>query len=390
MSTLTEINTLLTHIFEQETLIAASMSAPFQEGDSTKSTLRALLLQGEPGYQLTEHRLQQARHHNLSKEKCLHWLREHLSKFKQTFLYTDQADYHLLRGKRGHWTILKKAPTRRSPSATHNREKHYIWQEGTSLPFLVHLGLMNAEGKVYPAKRDKFRQINRFLEMIEDVLPALKDVHPIRIVDFGCGNAYLTFALYHFLKITKNRQIDMIGLDLKKEVIERCQRLAYTLGYQELRFIEGNIANFEPSGPIHLMISLHACDTATDAALAKAISHQARVILCVPCCQHELMHQVKQEALHTLLKQGILKERFSALATDAARAQLLEVCGYQTQVMEFIDLEHTPKNLLIRALRRDSLSPEKRLVAWQAYVRFKQHLHIDPTLERILQGQLPA
>jgi SAM-dependent methyltransferase len=382
------VEEVLTNIFEEGSLILATMSAPHNIDDLSKVIIRPVLIKGQLSYQATEHRGQQALHQNLTREKCLEWLRQHLSNFKQTFFFTTSADFHLLVGKKGHFTFLKKAPTKSLREIQHNRQKQYIWPEGIPIPFLIQLGVMNSEGKVYAAKQDKFRQINRFLEMIDDVLPHLDSCQPLRIIDFGCGKAYLTFALYHFLKVTKNFQVHMVGLDLKKDVIRNCQELAQTLGCNEdLFFIQEDINDFQTEDKADMVVSLHACDTATDAALEKGVRWKARVILCVPCCQHELLPQIHQESLRPILKHGILKERFAALATDAARVQLLEVLGYQTQILEFIDLENTPKNLLIRAVKHPH-SKAHREAAWQTYLTYKKNLNIDPSLERRFLSEL--
>lgn len=386
---LQNLEELLDSIFEDDSLILATLSAPRQIGESFKVTIRPICIRGEQNYQITELRQEKALHSNLSSENCLAWLKQHAHNFKQTFFYTILADYHLLVGKKGNVTLLKKKPTKTSKNLIHNRQKNYLWQDGEPIDFLVQLGVMNSEGKVYASKTDKFRQINRFLEMIEDILPHLNPSQVVHVVDFGCGKAYLTFALYHFLKITKGYLVKMIGLDLKSDVIQYCQELAQTLGYEkDLSFIQEDINKFDPKEEVDLVVSLHACDTATDAALEKAIRWKAKVILCVPCCQHELLHQIEQDALRPLLKYGILKERFAALTTDAARVQLLDVLGYQTQIMEFIDLEHTPKNLLIRAIKRSLPSDSKS--AWEAYLNFKKFLNIAPSLERRFKSELPA
>lgn len=382
-----DLGNLLQSIFDDDSLILAVLSSPLK-GERSKATIRPVLVKGLLHYQLTEQRGQQAHHSNLQRDACIAWLKLYILDFKQTYLYTTSADYHVLIGKKKHLTILNKAPTKNPRELLHNRQKEYVLEEGIPIPFLIHLGVMNPAGKVYPAKKDKFRQINRFLEMIEDILPHLDPSQAVRVVDFGCGKAYLTFALYHYLKNVKGYAIQMVGLDLKADVIRYCQELAQTLGYDnDLQFIQGDINAFDSEKGIDLVISLHACDTATDAALEKAIRWQAKVILCVPCCQHELLHQVEQESLKPLLKHGILKERFSALVTDAARVQLLEVLGYQTQIMEFIDLEHTPKNLLIRAIRHSQRS-ERQTSAWEVYKKFKCTLNIAPSLERRFHSEL--
>jgi hypothetical protein len=249
------------------------------------------------------------------------------------------------------------------------------------VPFLVELGVMTPDGKVRAQRYDKFRQVNRFLELVDDVLPR----RPLRIVDFGSGKSYLTFALYHLLAVERGADVEVVGLDLKEDVIERCRSLAERLGYDRLRFEVGDIALFEGE-PADVVVSLHACDTATDAALERAVRWRAEVILAVPCCQHELAGQLEVEELAPLLAHGILRERFAALATDAARAQLLEAVGYDAQVVEFVDLEHTAKNLLIRAVRKRDTGDAATLRRYRA---FKEQLGIDPALERALHDLLP-
>lgn len=378
-----QILELLEKLFENEEIVSAILSGPRSSKTViSKITVRPLLIKDKRGYQVTEYRGNQAFHQNLDWQRCVKWIQERLDQFKQIYFYTSIADYHLLCGKKGNLTLLKKQPTRKKIELIHNREKTYLISEGEPISFLIHLGVMNQQGRVYPAKQDKFRQINRFLEMIEDILPHFDLSHPLHVIDFGCGKAALTFALFYFLKVVKGYQVKMVGVDLKTEVIQFCQDLSVQLGYQkDLCFIKENIDQYQLNGGVDLVVSLHACDTATDAALEKGVRWKAKAILSVPCCQHELMPQIHQESLHPLLKHGILKERFSALATDAARAQLLDVLGYQTQILEFIDMEHTPKNLLIRAIKKQQLEVHRKN-AWEAYLHFKKTLHITPSLER--------
>lgn len=380
-----EIGSLIDQIIDNEELIVATLSSPFLKEGHSKITIRPIQIKGGLHYQVTEKKGNQTFHQNLEKSKCSNWLNHQILNYKQSFLQTAQANYQILVGKKGHVKILKKPPAKIAQSLMHNREKQYVLSEGEPIPFLVKLGIMNTEGKIYSAKRDKFRQINRFLEMVDDIVPHLDTSLPLRVVDFGCGKAYLTFALYHFLKFTKGLQVSLMGIDLKNDVIQYCQQLALELGYQnDLQFLCTDIDDYQVIEKIDLVVSLHACDTATDAALEKAIRWDSRVILSVPCCQHELLAQIQQEFLGPLLRHGILKERLSALVTDASRVQLLEVFGYQAQIMEFIDVEHTPKNLLIRAVKRKQTEDQKQ-AAWQMYLQFKNHLHIYPSLERRLQ-----
>jgi SAM-dependent methyltransferase len=372
---------------EKYHLILATFSGALTKQEASKVTIRFLTIKGQPVYQLTELVDDKAYHENLTAQECLEWISLNGPFYKQAMYYTQLQDYQVLRSKKGQLTLLKKPPSKVKQLLTHNREKKYILAENQPIPFLIHVGIMNASGAVYTQKRDKFRQINRFLEMIEDILPALDASHVLNIIDFGCGKAYLTFALYHFLVVIHNFRVQITGLDLKAEVIQECQLLTKQLGYQHnLQFILGDINTFEQQKAVDLMVSLHACDTATDAALEKAVQWNAQVILSVPCCQHELYSQVNQQALKPLLKHGILKERFAALVTDAARAQLLEVLGYQTQLLEFIDLEHTPKNLLIRAIKKKKLGDVNS--AWKDYLVFKQTLNIYPSLEKRFEKEL--
>jgi len=381
------LSSLLEEILNSESLILAVLSSPLEKAQPKKVTIRPVVIKGSILYQMTEQSLAQALHDNLNAKRCLDWLKMHLKTYKQAFFYTKTADYQLLTNKKEKMTLLVKPPSKLAMTLVHNRPKHYLLLEGIAVPFMVDLGLMTAQGKIVPQKSDKFRQINRFLEMIEDVLSHLESDKTIHIIDFGCGKAYLTFALYHYLKFVKKLKVDIRGLDLKPDVIAYCQNLVVKLGYaDDLHFQLGDISSYQTDQSVDMVISLHACDTATDAALEKAVKWQSKIILCVPCCQHELYSQVQNSMLTPLLKHGILKERFAALSTDALRAQLLEVLGYQTQVLEFIDMEHTPKNLLIRAIR--NIRSEAMNHKWQTYLEMKTALHADPALERFLKNEL--
>ncbi len=335
--------------------------------------------------------------------------------FKQGVVQTNEADFHILMNKKGEASILKKAPTKTEKAdAAHNRKKQYLLEEGTPVPFLVELGVMNAQGKVLAAKYDKFRQINRYLEMVEDVAGSLQTGRTLNIVDFGCGKSYLTFALYHYLKVIRGLDIQVIGLDLKEDVIAHCSALAEKLGLDRLQFLVGDIAQYKGLERVDMVVTLHACDTATDAALEKAVRWGADVILSVPCCQHELFGQLENALLNPMLTHGIIRERFAALATDSIRASLLDLLGYKTQILEFIDMEHTPKNLLIRAVKQKQTAtripattravsgaatnaahegPAAPISAAQAakaaaYRSFVAELHAAPYLERALQDKL--
>ncbi|MEK8130669.1 SAM-dependent methyltransferase [Paenibacillus filicis] len=388
-----ELSELIERLVQEQALIQATLSQPRRsgEGEPAKITVKPVALRGELFYQFSAYTGAKVQHENVPRAEAGKKLSEWLgSSFRQGLLQAGEADYQVLISKKGKLGILRKPPTKQAAQAQpagHNRQKNYELQDGVPVPFLIELGIMNAEGKVLAKRYDKFRQINRFLEMIADVLPHLPQGRKLHIVDFGCGKSYLTFALYHYLHVMRGIDLQIIGLDLKEDVIEFCNGLAERLGYERLRFLVGDIAQYDELEQVDMVVTLHACDTATDAALDKAVRWNASVILSVPCCQHELFRQIHSDVLSPLLQHGILKERFSALATDALRARLLELAGYKTQLMEFIDMEHTPKNLLIRAVKAGKASSAAERDKLEAeYVRFRDFIQADPYLEHALGG----
>jgi hypothetical protein len=282
--------------------------------------------------------------------------------------------------------VLRRPPTRPEVSRAHDRRKRHLLPDGEPVPYLVELGVQTPDGRVRSSRRAKFRQVNRFVELVDDVVDALPDGR-VRVVDYGSGRAYLTFALHDLLTRIHDREAEILGLDLKADVVAECEGLARRLGATGLRFELGDIAEADLAG-VDLVVSLHACDTATDAALERAVRADARVILAVPCCQHELLGQVSSERLRPLLRHGTLKERFVAEVTDAARARLLELAGYDVQVIEFVALEHTPKNVLLRATRVERPLHEVERLA-EEYRSFADALGIEPALERLLRDVVP-
>lgn len=371
-----DIQTLLLNLIEKQEFI---------EGSFSKIRVRPVQIKNALHYQVSWTVDQKAFHLNLQKEKIVPYiLDELLPKSKQSTLFSTQHDYLIFSEKKGGYRILKKAPTKSSLFLTHNRPKNYLIAEGQPFPFLVELGLMKKDGSLNPKKTDKFRQINRFLEIVQDVLPCLSSHAHLEVVDFGCGKGYLSFALYHFLHDVKGMDVTIHGLDLKKDVIENGQKLAEKCGYANLKFEKGDIQHYQTDNPIHMVVALHACNTATDAALEKAIHWKADVILSSPCCQHELYKQVKSPFLDSILRHGILKEKFSALLTDALRADILEIKGYTTQILEFVDPEHTPKNLLIRAVKGNS--SQSRQKASERYSMCKAALQVSHILEQSTSG----
>lgn len=381
-----KLKQLIESLLKDNSLLHAVLSSPRNKTSAQKVVVRPVSIKNKTIYQFSQHYPQKVIHKNWAPHQCKDLFIELFSDYKQALFCTSADDYHILLNKKAA-TILRKAPTKKPlQMVSHNRPKNYILQEGTPIPFLIELGVMSPSGKIVSEKRDKFRQINRFLEMIGDVLPYLSKNKTLRIVDFGCGKAYLTFALYHFLHVENNYDIEIAGLDLKADVVAFCQEIADKLQYKKLRFLQGDIQAYSTNDPIDMMVCLHACDTATDAALEKAVHWKAKVILAVPCCQHELFKQVECENLDPLLKHGILKERFAALATDAARCQFLEIVGYKTQILEFIDMEHTPKNLLIRAVYQPGKENKAQLI--KNYLDFKKLLNISPQIEKLFSKEL--
>jgi SAM-dependent methyltransferase len=324
------------------------------EDKAVKVRIRPVILKNEIEYQASEFVGRKVLHSNHSaadvKKKIIDYMTED---FKQAQINMTDAAATILSSKSKTLTCkYKKAGQLKvQRDLSHNRTKKYIIQEGKPVAFMIDLGVMGQDGKIIRTRYDKFRQINRFLEYIEDILPKLDKERELTIIDFGCGKSYLTFAMYYYLKELKGYNIRIIGLDLKADVIEHCNELRTRYGYDKLDFYVGDIATYKDVDKVDMVVTLHACDIATDYALAKAVKWGAEVILSVPCCQHEANRTIKSDILSPVMDYGILKERMAAIVTDAARAKPLTANGYDTQILEFIDMEHTPKNLLIRAVK---------------------------------------
>ena len=373
------------------------LSNPPAGSEINKIKIRPVLLKDKLIFQASEFRDKQVFHSNYTKDELLNRLSEWLDNFmKQVLLRTQIKQVTILISKKGKATIKVKNIDKKAgamelnPDLSHNREKVYILKEGRPVPFLIDLGVMTAEGNIIKAKYDKFKQINRFLEFIEDILPHLDKKRELTIIDFGCGKSYLTFAMYYYLKELKEYPIKVIGLDLKKQVIQDCNKLAARYGYDKLTFLEGDIASYEGVDKVDMVVTLHACDTATDYALYKAVLWNADVILSVPCCQHELNSQIENDMLKPLFRYGLIKERIAALTTDALRAELLDIMGYKTQILEFIDMEHTPKNILIRAVKKQDKQAKNPILddKLNTYEDLRKFLGVRPTLYKLLSDQL--
>lgn len=377
------LNNILKKSLNKE-FLSAIISNPREKGGIVKIKIRPVEHKDNILYQCEEHRNNQVFHHNLNEEAAAGYIENAMQEFKQMQMETRKFRYQVLVSKKGKMTIQRRLQTGRFKEIdlSHNRKKHYILEEGKAVPFLQDLGVMTKEGEIVRTKFDKFRQINRFLEFIEDVLPELPKDREVTILDFGCGKSYLTFAIYYYLHELKGYDIRIIGLDLKTDVIYACNQLAKKYGYRKLKFMEGNIADYTGSDEVDMVVTLHACDTATDFALAKAVGWKAKVILSVPCCQHELNRQMENETLAPLFSYGLIKERMAALVTDAIRAEYLKREGYDTQILEFIDMEHTPKNILIRVIYTGNKGKNT-----EAIRTCEEMLHIDPMLGRLLDQQ---
>ena len=373
-----------------ETLIRVILSNPSSKDGVIKICARPVLKNKSLLFQIEEYTKTQVFHKNLTAGDAGSYLTGKLfsdtssqtASFKNALVETKSFTANVLVSKKGTITIKKKMnASSKQPkiSLSHNRKKKYILEEGIPVPFLIDLGVMTQNGNIVNAHYDKFRQINRFLEYIEDILPSLPTDRELRILDFGCGKSYLTFAIYYYLKVLKGYPVRITGLDLKEDVIRHCNELAVKYGYDKLEFLCGDIAYYDGCSQVDMVVTLHACDTATDYALAKAVGWGAKVILSVPCCQHELNKQMKNDLLSPVLHYGILKERMAALMTDGLRAQILEANGYRTQILEFIDMAHTPKNLLIRAVYNGHCADNKAQIN-----ELLAAFDINPTLYRLL------
>ncbi|ULQ58497.1 SAM-dependent methyltransferase [Brucepastera parasyntrophica] len=390
-------------------LVSGVLSAPRRTGNQTQTAqkirIRKITQGTEEVFHLEYFQGKQVFHRNKTGPELDAFITESLGTVyaKASFSVQNGETIQALSNKRGRLSVLRKnnpdtaGAVHLSAGQTHDRKKKYILEEGVPVPFLMDLGIMNSSGTVLKAKYDKFRQINRFLEFIEDIVPELRrhlseEKKTLSIIDFGCGKSYLTFAVYYYLAVLQKLPVHITGLDLKKDVIQKCGTLAQKYGYDGLSFIAGDIAGYAENDSPDMVISLHACDTATDEALAQAVRKNAKIIFSVPCCQHEINGQLSKQnndsasqpgrfILAPLLRHGIVREQFSSLLTDALRASLLEKAGYTVQVMEFIDMVHTPKNLLIRAVFSETRENTNQNTEYET---LRDFMGVHPALEGLL------
>ncbi len=385
--TFEEMKAQLTDKILQQQLVTATISQPRMKSNEVKRIkLKPLLLKDTYHIQIEYQFERILKHENVLLEDFPVKLEAFFNDYRQAHIdFTDEkVQVQLSKKNKVLWKSDKTA-TPKQVDLAHNRKKNYLLADDKPYPFLIRLGVQTEEGKIKKQKYDKFKQINRFIEFIDDALAYLPKDRQVRILDFGSGKSYLTFALYHYLKIEKGLDIRVTGLDLKKEVIEECSRIAQDLGYEQLEFLVGDINDYNDESAVDMVVTLHACDVATDMALARAVKWGASVILSVPCCQHELNRQLNTPSLEIMLQHGLVRERFAALATDAIRAEILSLVGYEAQLLEFIDMENTPKNILIRAYHTGKKpSMEQRVI----YNTFLKLLNAKPFLENELQAYL--
>ena len=352
--------------------------------DAEQEEKRVTLTKRGLAWQIERFRNDQAFHENVEQEELLPMLAQLMEHFKQLNAWDPEHQYSLKLTKKGKPLFnRRRCLLKPRQQAGHDREKNYLLREGEVVPPLVDMGVFTKEGKVVRTMYDKYRQINRFLELVNDEMDRFPADKPLHIIDFGCGKSYLTFILYYYLVQVRGMDVSITGLDLKAAVIGRCNAAAEKYGYDKLHFELGDINGYTPDGPVDMVITLHACDTATDYALYNAVTWDVKLILSVPCCQHEVNAQMQAERLSLFTRYGLIQERMAALLTDAARADLLTYRGYSTQVVEFIDMAHTPKNILLRARKAD-LPESTRQKALEEVRTAMEEFHVRPTLYRLL------
>jgi len=385
--TFEEMKAQLMELILQQQLVTATISQPRMKSNEVKRIkLKPLLLKEVYHIQIEYQFERILKHENILLEDFPAKLEAIFNDYRQAHIDFMDEKVHVQLSKKN--KVLWKSDESSAPkqvNLAHNRKKNYLLAEDKPYPFLIRLGVQTEEGKVKKQKYDKFKQINRFIEFIDDALTYLPKDRQVRILDFGSGKSYLTFALYHYLKVEKGLDIRVTGLDLKKEVIEECSRIAQDLGYEQLEFLVGDINDYNDESAVDMVVTLHACDVATDMALARAVKWGASVILSVPCCQHELNRQLNTPALDIMLQHGLVRERFAALATDAIRAEILSLVGYEAQLLEFIDVENTPKNILIRAYRTGKKPSVEQRANYDAFLKI---LNASPFLANELQEYL--
>ncbi len=376
---------ILTELIYEERIEKIVMASPFLKNGIKKIEIKPFKSKEQILYQISFVENKKAIHQNFSKEEIILELKKYLEQFKQINIFSDIEEFQILRSSNGNEKIIKKEKEKKEIIIReHNKKKEYIIEEGEKCDFLIHLGVMDKNGKVFQKKYDKFRQINRYLEFISDIVKEFPTDRKLKIVDFGSGKAYLTFALYYYLVKKLKMDIEIYGVDIKEDVIEFCNKTSEELNYEGLKFVYGDIKSFDILKNADFVVTLHACDTATDDAIIQALKWNAKVIMCVPCCQHELFGKIQNNVMTPILKHGIVKEKLSSIITDSIRGNKLEIMGYSVQLLEFIDMEHTPKNILIRAVKKK----DRNSNAIAEYLEFKNFWKIEPYIEKALKDEI--
>lgn len=388
------LESLLDELFANAAVIRLILSSKRRKSQSiSKATVKPVMIKNELKYQFECIVSNKALHENLGPDESIKKICELVaSDFKQVNIMTETEDIQVLASKPDRPRITRRSlaiadkstqsQAGTAPGLTHNKKKNHVIPEGVPCDFLIRLGVMDENGTVFKKHYSKFRQINRYLDIVKDVLPVLPKDRTLRIIDFGCGKSYLTFALYYYFRVLNDMPIEIIGLDLKQDVIDLCNKVAEDLKYDELTFLCGDISDYT-SDRADMVVTLHACDTATDAALINAVSWGSKVILSVPCCQHELFRQIDNEINAPMLKHGIIKDKFTELLTDGLRGLKLESKGYDVAMVEFTPIEHTSKNIMIRAIKRDIDHPGKKKKAQAEYDRLKEFYHVQPAIDKL-------
>ena len=353
------MSNIITDLTENiDNIVKAVLSQPTKEAEYTKITVKPVMIKGSLRFQLERFKDNKVYHLNLQKEQFIPWFEENADlKYKQILITEKERSIHYHLKGNNYGKKVSENKTKKDVPLSHNREKAYILKEGENIPALVELGVFTPDFRIVKAKYDKYKQINRFIELVDDEFSRF-DKKDITILDFGCGKSYLTFILYYYFAVKRGMNTKIIGYDLKKDVVENCNKIAEKYGYDNLKFVVSDVTKDTLyDEKIDMIVTLHACDTATDYALNYAIGKGAKHIFSVPCCQHEVNKQIKKGGdMDILLKYGIIKERVSALLTDSIRATVLEAMGYTVDVIEFIDFEHSPKNIMLRAKKTKKIN----------------------------------
>ncbi len=381
---MSEINNIIVEISNTNPYKVVLSDKSNKEYEYKKIVISKKIIKSKQMYQIESFTEKQAFHSNIEIEELEATLINLINNYKQINSFSLDKEMDVKVSKKGKVLVNRRNVSGKQITIeANNKKKKYILEEGMIIPPLIDLGVFTKEGKVVNSKYDKYKQINRFIEMVDDVLKNYQS-DTLNIIDFGCGKSYLTFILYYYIVEVKKLKANIVGLDLKEDVIDKCNDIANKYKYENLTFKLGDINGYKTDMPVDMVITLHACDTATDYALYNAIKWKAKIILSVPCCQHEVNSQISSEKLSLITKYGIIKERVSALITDAIRGNVLESQGYKTNLLEFIDIEQSPKNILIRAIRGD-VSSDRKLKALQEIDKLCEEFDIEPTLIKLIK-----